>query len=149
MPSLVAAATEVMGHFCLPNMLMELRHHYTCFQARHCCKPILKWSLEGWTSCLFSPFTNTQCFSQGFLLALSLLLSTKWPKHSQTSTTHFELEGLPLKIEVFFYISHQGRRVALVTSSQHSTVHETAQKAEEFPFAQLPVLPCSSHGEHF
>lgn len=27
-------------------------------------------------------------------------------------------------------------------------MHETTQKAEEFPFAQLPFLPCSSHGEH-
>lgn len=33
--------------------------------------------------------------------------------------------------------------------SQHSTVQETTEKAEEFPFVQLPVLPCSSHAEHF
>lgn len=34
-------------------------------------------------------------------------------------------------------------------NSQHSTVDDTTQKEEEFPFAQLPVLPSSSHGESF
>lgn len=108
----------------------------------------LSWSgtwKHGKTSCFFSPFTTTPYFSLGFLLALCLLLSSKWLKHSQIPTTCFGWEGLSLKRELFC-ISYQGRSAALVICS---TMHETTQKAEKFQFAQLPVLPCSSHGEHF
>lgn len=45
-----------------------------------------------------------QPLSQGFFFALCLLLSSNWLKHSQTSITHFGLEGLPFKRELFLYL---------------------------------------------
>lgn len=70
LPSPMAAVTELMGHFCPPNLLMELRYHHACFQTQHCCQSVFKWSFQGWKDLLpLLPFYSHSVFQTRFPLS--------------------------------------------------------------------------------